>query len=221
MKKLERRILAGIFFLLFLAKPGLTGDFSAGMNMGYYCGAGLQFYFSADNFTRDFPLTARLGMGYSLCNPGNAASARKIFINDATNGTPQKDGGITYIQFDLIFPIRKKGLGSRLYVGPRYSHFKGNFKFIGGNEFFDITSNQWGMGAGLESLFTISSRVKFLLGGGLEYFTKSSLQGHDTVYAPDGENINSRNDYTYSDADAAINQPGLEFRLMLGLQYHL
>ena len=218
---MKKCMYAGLILVMFLGNNAKATDFSAGMNLGYYSGVGLHFYLSALNFTRDIPLTARLGVGHSRLNPGNAAAARKIFINDATNGTPQKDGGITYFQFDLIFPLRKKGFGSRLYLGPRFSHYRGNFKFIGGNEFFDITSDQWGVGAGLESSFSISSRVEFVLGGGVEYFLTSQLTGHDTAYSPDGEHINSRNDYTYNDADEAINQPGLEFRVMLGLQYRL
>jgi hypothetical protein len=88
---------------------------------------------SAANFARDFPLSARLGIGYTSFDPGNAA-ARKIFI--------------------------------------------------------------------------------------IEYYFSSRLRGHDTSYSPDGENVNPREEYTYNDANEAINRPGIEFRLMIGLQYH-
>jgi hypothetical protein len=54
---------------------------------------------------------------------------------------------------------------------------------------------------------------------GGDYFFDAKLQGHDTAYLPDGENVNPRDDFTYKDADKAINQPKIEFRLMIGFSY--
>jgi hypothetical protein len=102
--------------------------------------------------------------------------------------------------------------------GPRYAMFTGNFNFIGGNEDFDITSRQWGFGIGLEGDFAMGPRTDFVILGGVEWFADGDLEGHDTVYAPDGETVNGRADYTFDDADAAVNQPQFEFRLMLGIQ---
>lgn len=106
-------------------------------------------------------------------------------------------------------------------MGPRYAFFKGNFKYVGGNEDFDVTSNQWGLGTGLESTFAMTRKMDLLIGGGIEYYFRSTLKGHDTAYSPDGQDVNPREDYTYGEANAAINQPGFELRLMIGFQYHL
>lgn len=54
---------------------------------------------------------------------------------------------------------------------------------------------------------------------GLDYYFQSRLKGHDTAYSPDGEDVNPREDYTFSDADNAINQPGFEACIMFGVAY--
>ena len=107
-----------------------------------------------------------------------------------------------------------------IYGGPRYSMFTGNFAFIGGNEVFDITSNQWGLGLGLKAYFAMGSRVDFVTSAGFDYYFASDITGHDTVYNPDGENINPRNDYTYETADDAINNPKFELLFLVGINYH-
>ena len=94
-----------------------------------------------------------------------------------------------------------------------------NFKFIGGNEDFDVTSNQWGLGIGLEGYFNITQNLQFVLAGGVDYFFAATLSGHDTKYSPDGDDVNPRNDYTYDDADDAINQLSWEPRAIIGLSY--
>jgi hypothetical protein len=39
-------------------------------------------------------------LAYTNMNPGNPADARKIFINDATNGDPEKSGWMWDVRFD-------------------------------------------------------------------------------------------------------------------------
>lgn len=55
--------------------------------------------------------------------------------------------------------------------------------------------------------------------GGLDYFIASTLTGHDTSYGPDGDGVNERDGCTWDDANEAINQPGLEPRLLAGVNY--
>ena len=62
--------------------------FSAGLLVGYSSGFSIQGYGLAADFAKGFPLRARLGIGYVATEPGDALAARRIFINDATNGTP-------------------------------------------------------------------------------------------------------------------------------------
>jgi hypothetical protein len=149
-----------------------------------------------------------------------AADARRIFINDATNGTPTESGSMVAFGLDLVYPLKaSQRSGLYAFAGPRYGSFTGNFKFVGGNEDFDITSNGWGAGLGLEGRFQMGMATQFVIGGGGDYFPDSTLSGHDTAYAPDGEIINGRGDYTYGAADEAVNQPKWEWRLTLGVNY--
>ena len=55
---------------------------------------------------------------------------------------------------------------------------------------------------------------------GFDYYLNSTIEGHDTAYNSDGTAINGRNDYTYSDADQAINQPKIVPRAMVGFNLH-
>ncbi len=192
----------------------------AGVSLGYYSGMGFQVFGMISDFAKDFPLSARIGIGYTSVNPGKSAEARRIFINDATNGTPEKSGRTWDYRLDLLYKVNILSL-KRAYalIGPRHAKFTGNFKYIGGNEDFDITGSQWGLGAGLESYFAMSNKIDLVITGGLDYYFNSRLTGHDTSYSPDGDNVNPRNDYVYKDADEAIGQPKLEPRLMFGFTY--
>jgi hypothetical protein len=114
-----------------------------------------------------------------------------------------------------LFSLRK----SFLFAGVRYSMFTAHFKFIGGNEFFDVTSDQWGLGGGLESYFALGSNLDLIITAGADYYFSGTLNGHDTAYSPDGESINPREDYTYEDADNSVNQPKILPRVMVGFNY--
>jgi hypothetical protein len=98
--------------------------------------------------------------------------------------------------------------------------FTGNFNYIGGNENFDVTSDQWGWGLGFKSYFPMTRKLELALTTGVDYYLSSELIGHDTKYSPDGEDVNPREDYKFKDADDAINQPKLKLRLLLGLNYN-
>ena len=110
----------------------------------------------------------------------------------------------------------------RSYVstGFRHSSYTANFAYIGGNEDFDVTSSNWGVGAGLVSDFAVSRRMDLMVNLGLDYYFSSTLTGHDTQYNPDGTAVNPREDYDYGDADSAVGQPKFRARLATGLQYH-
>lgn len=207
-----------IFFSAFSAR---SADFSGEFIAGYNGGLGFQLNFVTANFARDFPMNIQLGLAYTSMNPGNAADARKIFINDATNGDPEKSGWMWDVRFDFLYQVKWLSLQrAYLYGGPRYAMFTANFNFIGGNEDFYITSDQWGIGLGLKAYFAMSNRFDFITSAGFDYYFSSTLSGHDTRYSPDGEDVNARNDYTYDDADNAINNPTFQLRLLVGINYH-
>ncbi|MCB0274055.1 MAG: hypothetical protein KDI06_04535 [Calditrichaeota bacterium] len=209
-------------FLLIMTLPGAVwgGNFQIGGETGFNSGVSVKTNVLFRNIAKDFPFMLRAGVGYTALNPGNSAEARRIFINNATNGTPEKRGWLWDMRLDFLYPVKwfslKRGY---FYAGPRFSKFTGNFNYVGGNENFDVTSNAWGFGGGLESHFPMTKRFDFILSAGLDYYATRRLQGHDTSYSPDGETINGREDYTYENADNAINQPKLTPHISLGINF--
>ncbi|MBT8244272.1 MAG: hypothetical protein HKP48_08125 [Winogradskyella sp.] len=84
------------------------------------------------------------------------------------------------------------------------------------------------MGLGAETHFKINNKLHLTVAARLDYFFNSTLKGHDTSCSPDDDNVNPRNDnenddaqFTFKDANKAINQPSLMPRLMFGLLYQL
>ena len=200
---------------------------SAGILTGYNRGYGIQANLSLNSLTSELPFGLRFGAGYTFLNPGNSADARRIFINNATNGTPEKSGRSIDYRLDFLFPKSIFGLKhSYIIVGPRGSSFKGNFKYVGGNEEFDVVSSQWGLGGGVESHFNMSQNLDLVIALGLDYYLPSTLHGHDTSYSPDNDNVNPRNDnenddtpFTYKDANEAICQPSFMPFAMIGVTF--
>jgi len=217
-----KRIIPITVLTLFISAYSVrSADFSGEFIAGYNGGLGFQLNLVTASFARDFPMNVQLGLAYTSMNPGNAADARKIFINDATNGDPEKSGWMWDVRFDFLYQVKLLSM-QRAYVygGPRYAMFTANFNFIGGNEDFDITSDQWGLGLGLKAYFAMGNRFDFVTSAGFDYYFPSELSGHDTRYNSDGEDVNARNDYTYDDADNAINNPTFQLRLLVGVNYH-
>ena len=196
-------------------------DYSAGAIIGYNRGPGFSVNGVLDNFAKGFPFKIRFGVGYNIVNdPGSPTAARKIFINNATNGRPEEKGWEWEFRSDFLYRVKWLRLNDAyLYGGPRYVLFTANFNFVDGNENFDVHSGHWGWGAGLMTFFRMSNNLKLVADTGLDYFFPAKLTGHDTTYDPDGEDINPREDYTYDDADEALNQPKLGMHLMLGIIY--
>ena len=193
-------------------------NFAVGLTTGYNNGVGFQGNLLLKNFAEEFPFNIKLSFGLSFMDPGKSAEARKIFINDATNGTPEKNGKLLDFRADFLYNFAGR---TYFYAGPRYVMYTGNFNYIGGNEDFDVTSNQWGAGVGVDNYFRISQAIDLIFSFGYDYFFISTLYGHDTSYSPDGENVNGREDFTFQDADNAINQPKHNVKAMIGLSYNL
>jgi hypothetical protein len=226
-----RRILLASLVLLCVSSVEVAGQeldsgsshgarFSTGLQMGYSSGFGVQAFGVASDFAEGFPLQARLGIGLTSLDAGDPADARRVFINNATNGIPEENGQSWDFSLDVGYPVSLLSMKRAFLLGGvRYSRFKGNFKYIGGNEDFDVKSNHWGIGTALQSYFAMGGRFDLVLDAGLDYYFSSTLTGHDTSYDPGGTAVNPREDYTYSDADAAVGQPKLRPILMLGANY--
>lgn len=215
------------FFTSSVLHPQESSKFSVGLKAGYNSGFGAQTNFTLYNLVQDIPIHLRLEIGYTNIDPGVSSDARRIFINNATNGTPEKKGKIIDYRLDFLFPIELLN-DSFIKIGPRHSKYKGNFKYIGGNEDFDVLSNQWGFGIGLGHFFKINDKLDFEINAGFDYFANATLTGHDTSYSPNDESINARNDnendnieFTFKEADQAINQPKYMPHIMLGINYQL
>lgn len=205
-----------LLVLLLISTKTQAADFSLTPMVGYSGGLEFQLSVTTSNFAQGFPFKAKFGIGRISLQPGHALQARRIFINDARNGIPEKKGWIWDYRLDLLFKLLKR---TYIYGGVRYARFTGNFNFVGGNEDFDVISNQWGLGGGLESHFRMSSRIDLVVCPGVDYFLQSELSGHDTAYSPNGESRNPRKGYTYNDADEAIHQPKLMLRMLVGIKY--
>lgn len=210
-------------------KTGTPLKFSAGFVTGYNRGYGFQGRFAAWNFENDFPIHLRFGLGYSVLNPGNAPDARRIFINNATNGTPEKKGHSIDYRLDFMMPKTVFNVeNSYLVFGPRFATYTGDFRYVGGNEDFEVKSHQWGIGAGIENHFRMVKNIEFVVEYGLDFYLPATLTGHDTSYSPDNDNVNAQNDnqnenvpFKYKDADKAINQPKFMPHIMIGLNFLL
>ena len=201
---------------------GPSRSFVAGGMLGFANGLSLQGQLLARDLTPSLPFEARVRVGWTRLDPGSSAEARRIFINNATNGTPEKKGRVIDFDLDLLWPTASvPGDEGYWSVGVRHSRFRGNFRYIGGNEDFDVTSSHWGLGVGGESRFVIGARTWLVIDAGLDWFPGARLQGHDTSYSPDGDDVNPREDYEYGDADGAINQPKLRPVILIGIQRRL
>lgn len=213
----------GLVFLLSLTIVTLPQNINSrtalagGLQFGYSNGIGFQGNLVLKNFAEGFPFNIKISMGLSFLDPGKTAEARAIFINDAANGVPEKGGRLIDFRADFLYNFAGR---TYIYAGPRFAMFKGNFNFIGGNEDFDVTSNQWGAGIGLENYFRISPVLDLVFSFGYDYFFSSTLYGHDTSYSPDGQDVNGRKNFTFEDADKAINQPKHNLKAMAGLSYN-
>ncbi len=208
-----------IFICILMLSSSMSGKkYRFGVDTGFDNGAGVSVSGTLKRFLSISRLELRVSVGMSWMNPGNATLARKIFINNATNGVPETGGRSLNFRIDITHPLKIRSLPNpRYYFGVRHSKFTGRFKYVGGNEDFNITSDPWGIGGGIETYFPMNRKLNFHVIAGLDYFFPSHLHGHDTTYYPNNQNVNRRNNHTYSDANSAINQPGLEFRLMAGI----
>ncbi len=205
-----------------MVPDAVAGDWAAGVNLGTNVGPGVQFQGTLREFTRSAQLSARFALGYSKADAGDPYAVRHVFINDATNGTPIDDAHCYQFRFDLLWALdNADGRSVNLFLGPRYARYTAEYVYVGGNEDFEVRTNPWGVGAGVEAVFAVGTKTEFIVQAGLDHFTRSELAGHDTMYAPDGVDINPRDGYDYGSADEAVAQPRTEILVMAGFQFIL
>lgn len=214
--------IVGIAAALAWSGVAVAANTTAGLGFGATAGLGFQADVTFHHFTRDLPLSLRAGIAYSGRDAGHALDARQVFINDNTNGTPEESGHAWQLRFDVTHPIAHLGPSPvNLGFGVRKAYFTGTFDYVGGNENFDVTGRPWGVGMVLDAAFALSDRVEVTAMAGADYYFDATLEGHDTAYSPDGDDVNPREGYDFGSADDAINQPSVEILALVGLRWRL
>jgi len=202
------------------AAPAHGAEYSVNGLVGYQDGVGFRLSGAAAGLIKNAPLGLSLGVGYVIVDPGDPAAARAIFINDATDGTPEKSGHAWDLRLDVLYYLHLSGLEQfGVFLGPRYSLFAGRFHYVGGNEDFTVTSNDWGVGVGARGTVPLSRHWGLALSAGFDWYPSSTLYGHDTSYSSNGTIVNGRNDYTWTNADAAIGQPRFVPSILIGVSW--
>ena len=75
------------------------------VQMGYTHYFGVSLAGTIADFTYDLPLAIKFGMSYNIRDAGDPWAARKIFINNNTNGDPQKSGHSFDLRLDFAYPV--------------------------------------------------------------------------------------------------------------------
>ena len=218
----HRNYFSALLLVIVLCAPGSdAANIFGGLSAGYKSGVSIRGSAGVSNFALNFPLSVEFGISYSSVNPGDPFPARRIFIADATNGTPEKYGTTWDFRLDFLYNLNIRGPKAvYIFAGPRYAMFDAHFHYVGANEEFDVTSNPWGVGLGMKGLFSVSGRIDLTLSAGVDNYFDTTMHGHDTSYSPDNQNVNPHENFTYRDAKAAVNTPRVQAVLMLGLAYN-
>jgi hypothetical protein len=188
---------------------------------GYQQGAGLRVFGTVAHMTAAVPIAIQFGFGYALVDPGNQELARRVFINDNTNGTPEESGHVWDLRADLMWLFGRVSFLDEVgvFAGPRYSMFTGRFRAVGGNEDWLVEQNVWGVGAGARAELKLNPRWSLAGAVGVDWYPYNSLYSHDTTYSSTGYVVNGHHLYGWGDADRAINQPKLVPSVLLGVAW--
>lgn len=220
MSRRARAIGLTILGVCFAFQGAVAGEMFSSVMVGSKGGLSFRTSAGVSNFAAGFPLGIQVGLTYSSINPGDPFPARRVFIADADNGTPESAGHTWDLRMDFLYDLKVHGPKAiYIYAGPRLSFFDGTFHYVGANEEFDVTSTQWGLGLGLQGLFALSQRVDLTLSGGFDGYFDGPLHGHDTTYNPDDINVNPKENFTYKDAKNVIYTPRFQPTVMMGLSY--
>lgn len=222
-----RKLALEVLICAALAAPAAARavDFSYSAFSGYQDGLGLRLGVTAHELARGLPLSAELSVGYAFRDPGDPVLARQVFINQNQDGTPEKSGHAWDFRLDGIYFLRVPWLSELgLYGGVRHSRFSGDFKYVGGNEDFEVTANQWGFGLGARAGWSVSPTFTLTATVGLDFYPWATIYGHSASYSSDGTVVDGRTNgngvaYTWADADKAVNQPKVVPALLVGVTW--
>jgi hypothetical protein len=205
---------------LLAAGPAAAVDLGVSGLLGYQQGFGLRATGEAARLVEGVPLGLSLSVAYVFMDPGNADAARAVFINDATNGTPQTSGGAWTLGLNAILYLRVPGVENfGILLGPRFSAFSGRFRYVGGNEDFYVTTDEWGLGTGVSCSVPLSRHWGIAVSAGFDWYPSATLYGHDTSYSTSGLVVNGKHAYVWADANAAVNQPQYVPSILIGVSW--
>jgi hypothetical protein len=188
--------------------------------LGYQQGFGIRATGEAADLVHGAPLGLAFSVAYVFMDPGSPEAARSIFINDATNGTPETSAHTWTLGLNAVYYLHVPGVDRLgIFLGPRFSSFSGRFKYFGGNEDFYVTTDEWGLGTGIQCSIPLSPHWGIGLSLGFDWYPSATLYGHDTSYSTSGTIVNGRAGYTWTDANAAVNQPQYVPSLLIGVSW--
>jgi hypothetical protein len=219
-----RRGLASLSLLIACLAPAPALDFFECFASGYRGDLAGTIGLGMRDLIPSIPIGARLTAGavYQF-DSGDATAARHIFINDNEGGSIEKWGLSHVLSLDITYKVLSgKNLRVEGYGGPRVSFYSAHFGFIGNNEVFAARSDSFGLGGGMQAVLRTGPRLAAVLSAGAEFYFPSRLYAHGTYYyTPSGVDQVPREDYTYKDADAAVNQPKFIPVAILGFEYSM
>jgi hypothetical protein len=202
------------------AGPTAAVELGVSGMLGYQQGFGLRATGEAARLLEEVPLGLSLSVAYVFMDPGSPDAARAIFINDATNGTPETSGGAWTLGLNAIWYLRVPGVENfGVVLGPRFSAFSGRFRYVGGNEDFYVTTDEWGVGTGVQCSVPVSRHWGIAISAGFDWYPSATLYGHDTSYSTGGAIVNGKHTYAWGDANAAVNQPQYVPSILVGVSW--
>jgi hypothetical protein len=216
---------AALLAALAASSPARAADLSLSAVGGYQGGAGLRLAATVGNAVSGLPVALSAGVGYTRRDPGDPLLARAVFVNQNTNGTPEESGRIWDLRLDVVYLFELRGLREAgAFLGVRHSWFMGDFRYVGGNEDFEVVSSTWGWGAGVRGALAMTPAWSLALQVGFDHYPAWSMTGHDATYASDGSSVNAHSDgagytYTWRDADEAVSQPKFVPSLLFGVTW--
>jgi len=206
--------------LSILTGQAVAVEYSASVLLGFNGGTGGQVGFQVGEFSFDHPLAVRFAVSYLRAFPGDAQKVYPIFRGESTTTAMDEKADIWNYRLDATYRFKNRSFSFlTVFGGARYSLFNGKFMPKNNQEDLEVTSNQWGLGAGVQGTYEFGKNTDLLIQAGLDYYFPSTLKSNGTSYSPNGNSTNPQNSSTWDDANDAIEQPSWEPLLMIGVSY--
>jgi hypothetical protein len=104
--QVPRGLVLSLLLLLGQASGSRAASCEAGLAFGANAGTAAMAGLTISGLSATSPIRLRTSLGYSSRNPGRAEEARRVFINEATGGTPEKHGSLWSFGLDLLLPLK-------------------------------------------------------------------------------------------------------------------